>query len=110
METVRATVWWPPEIDVLHLYVEPPIDYWMADPVGKSGLVALYQEVDEHDEETGRVVGLEIIDFLEFSWWDDIPDLRFLWQLPDEEPMPLVDLLKRVQLRLREKYLSPTHG
>lgn len=109
METVSASLWWPPEIDVLHLYVEPMPELWMAEPVGETGLVAIYRELDEREEETGRVAGAEVVGFLDFDSWDDIPDLGLLWQLPGEEPLPLVDLLKRVQLQLREKYLSLTH-
>lgn len=60
METVRATIEWTPEIDRFVL--------WNDDLAGRAfvpepfGDVTdnLLLEVDEHDEETGRIVGVEL--------------------------------------------------
>ncbi len=62
----------------------------------------LLLELDEHEQETGRMVGVELA-ILEFDRWDDLPKLDLLWQLPGQEPLPLDELLKREQRRLRQE-------
>ncbi|MBI4499396.1 MAG: hypothetical protein HY689_16030 [Chloroflexi bacterium] len=93
-----------PTLDVLVLRVEdPPVGNWVADPVDGTGILAVLREVDEQDEETGRIAGVEIVDFLEFDRWEDLPDLGLFWQLPGQDPLPLDKLLKREQRRLRQQ-------
>jgi hypothetical protein len=38
-----------------------------------------------------------------FEDWDALPELDLLWQLPNQEPLPLEALLRREQCRLREQ-------
>lgn len=66
-------------------------------------LVQILWEVDEKEEETGRVAGLEVIDFSRFKDWGGLPKLDLLWQLPGWEPLPLDKLLKRFQKELRQR-------
>lgn len=102
METVRATIERTPEIERFVL--------WNDDLAGRAfvpepfGDVTdnLLLEVDEHDEETGRIVGVELA-ILEFDRWDALPQLDLLWQLPRQEPLPLDELLRRLQRELRQQ-------
>ena len=95
---------WPgAEIDVLTVFVEPTPDLWEADCVDNSFSVFVLLALDENEEETGEIAGIEIVGFLEFDHWDEIPDLPILWQLPGQEPLTLVQLLKRQQRQLRER-------
>ena len=98
-------------LDVLVLRVDdPPIGNWLADPVDGTGLLAVLREVDKQDEETGRIAGIEIVDFLDFNRWDELPKLDILWQLPDWEPLPLEELLKRLQRELRQRAPAAAKG
>jgi hypothetical protein len=95
--------WTRPETDVLGLWVDDrTLGDWLAFSTDDD-LVALLLEVDDNDERTGRVAGLEIVGFLEFDRWEMLPDLGMVWQVADWEPMPLVDLLKREQENLRRE-------
>lgn len=102
METIRASIEWTPELDRFVL--------WNDDLAGRAfvpepfGDVTdnLLLEVDEHDEETGRIVGVELA-ILEFQRWDALPKLDLLWQLPGQEPLPLDELLRRIQRELRQQ-------
>lgn len=99
---VRAYVTWPgPEHDVLRVVAEPTPDDWLPEAISSD--VTLFREPDEHDEPTGPVVGIEIIDFLRFDEWDMVPETHALWQLRGEKPLPLGELLKRKQQALRER-------
>jgi hypothetical protein len=40
---------------------------------------------------------VEIVAFLEFDRWSDLPRLDLLWQMPGWEPLPLDELLRRQQ-------------
>lgn len=100
MATVRASLIWDgPERDILRLFIEPTPDWGVT---YHDADVALLRELDEREEATGRIAGLEILDFLKFDRWDDLPGFDLLWQLPGQEPLPLGELLKREQRRLRE--------
>ena len=89
--------------DVLSLWVDDPyIPNWMAFSTDYD-LVALLLEVDEDENETGRIAGLEIVGFLEFEAWEKLPDLGLMWQVADGEPLSLVDLLQREQQALRQQ-------
>lgn len=107
METVKASFMWYENI--LTIFVEPTLD-WAVDPVDATdSLVFLYRAVDENDQETGKIAGLQIIGFLEFEDWEGLPKLPMLWQIPGWEPLPLVDVLKREQGLLREKVGKQSH-
>ncbi|GEM_PF-1038016 len=100
MAVMKASITWPGrDNDVLRLFVEPTPEDWIVDP-DETGLLAVFHEVDPDERETGRIAGVEIIDFLEFERWADLPDLDMLWQLPGQEPLPLETLLRRVQSQL----------
>jgi hypothetical protein len=100
VDTVSAsTTWTGPDGDVFALYRKSTPN-WGADPIDPE-LVVL-QEIDDNEEETGRVAGLEIVGFLDFDRWDEIPTFPMLWQLPGWEPLPVVELLRRKQRQLRE--------
>ncbi len=99
-----SVTWGGPESNVLTLYVEPTPDMWEADDVDPVDFqIFVYRALDENEQETEEIAGVEIIGFLEFDRWDDLPKLPMLWQLPGWEPLPLEDLLKREQKLLREK-------
>jgi hypothetical protein len=100
LETVKATVSWSPRTGVLSLYSEPPARQWVADPFEGTGLAALLWELDEQERETGRLAGVDIVGFLDFKDWDAVPRLPFLWQLPGRTPLPLHELLHRLQAEL----------
>ena len=63
----------------------------------------LYRALDRNEEPTGPVTGIEVIGFLEFDRWEDLPQLDLLWQLPGQEPLPLDELLRRLQRELRQQ-------
>jgi hypothetical protein len=100
MVTVKASMTWPgPQTDVLKLFVEPTPDDWGTEVY--DGDLVLFRALDRQGEPAGEVVGLEIVGFLDFDRWEDLPRLDLLWQLPGQEPLPLKDLLQREQRRLR---------
>jgi hypothetical protein len=104
METVKASIMWPgPDVDVLTLFVEPTPDLWEADPVDDDWEFMVLRALDENEQETGEIAGVEMIGFLDFDRWEDLPEIPLLWQLPGWEPLPLEELLKREQQLLREK-------
>lgn len=108
METVKASITWPgPDLDVLRLHVEPWLN-WDAEPVDDFGEIAILWEIDDDEERTGRLAGVEVVGFLTFERWHDLPELPVLWELPGEEAAPLVDVLRRVQARLRRRVLTST--
>jgi hypothetical protein len=104
METVRASFMWPgPDVDVFTLFREPTPDLWEADPIDDDWEFAVLLTLDEDERETGEVTGIEIVGFLTFDRWGDLPVFPILWQLPEQEPGPLVEVLKRQQELLRQK-------
>lgn len=110
MEAVEASVVWDgPRRDVLMLFVEPLTDLWQVDPACTPGEFNFLRELDENEEETGRIAGVEIVGFLTFRWWDDVPELPFLWHVPGYEPMPLRDVLQQLQIDLRARDLATTN-
>ncbi len=103
MEKVNALLLWPgPEIDVLTVFVEPSPKLWAADP-DADGTIVVLRALDEHEQETGSVAGVEIVGFLDFDRWTELPDLPVLWKLPDSEPLPLEALLRRAQAELCQR-------
>lgn len=101
MVAVRATlVWDGPEVDIIRVFVEPALP---SGAVVHDDDVILYRALDQNEEPTGPVTGVEIIGFLTFDRWDTLPKLDLLWQLPGQDPLPLDELLKREQRRLRQE-------
>lgn len=99
-----AMTWTGPELDVLLLRViEPFIDHWTTDPVDGWGDFAVLREVDDDDNLTGRIAGLEIADFLMFDRWAIVPEYPALWQVDNGELLPLTALLQRLQAELRQQ-------
>jgi hypothetical protein len=104
METVKVSATWSREADRYALWVEDQAGRaFVPDPLEDYPLAALLLELDETEQETGRIAGFEILGFLEFDRWDALPELDLLWQLPGQEPLPLDELLKREQRRLRQQ-------
>ncbi|MBI2321354.1 MAG: hypothetical protein HYU88_04495 [Chloroflexi bacterium] len=66
--------------------------------------------LDEHQEATGVVVGIEIEGFLDFDRWESLPKLDIRWRLPGHEPLPLEDLLRRLQRELRQQAPAVPQG
>jgi hypothetical protein len=65
--------------------------------------VAVYRVLDENEEATGEIVGIEIIDFLEFDRWKIIPELSVQWSIndgPSQSPKTALQALQR-ELRTR---------
>src|SRR6266496_399130 len=103
METVKATIMWPgPDIDVLTLFVEPTPVLWEADPFDDEWQIFILRALDEKEQETETIAGVQIVDFLSFDRWDALPQFLMLWQLPGRQPLPLDQLLLDQQRSLRE--------
>ncbi len=102
MDVVTASfMWGGPDHDVLCVFVEPTPEPWGTQIV--DGDVSVFRVLDEHEEATGPVAGVEVIDFLRFDDWNALPRLDLLWQIPGWEPLPLDALLRREQAILRER-------
>jgi hypothetical protein len=109
METVKATATWSPDADRYCVWNEAASGQpFVPEPLAGTALAAVLLELDETERETGRIVGVEILGFLSFDCWDDLPKLDLLWQLPGQQPLPLDELLKREQQRLRREALAAT--
>lgn len=111
-EVVRAWVWWPgPRINVLRVFRDEALSGEQDTEVLDEGArVAAFWELDEREERTGRLAGVEIVDFLTFNKWGQLPKSNSYWQLPGWDPLPLSKLLKRKQQELREESLAPADG
>lgn len=104
METVSASVMWGgSDSDVLTVFVEPTPELWEADPIDELSGFFVLRAVDESGRETGETAGIEIVGFLDFERWQDLPTLPVLWRLWGWEPLPLAEVLQRVQEKLRER-------
>ncbi|HEX9987933.1 MAG TPA: hypothetical protein VGE45_05570 [Chloroflexia bacterium] len=107
METVEASFTWDgPTRDILYLFVEPTPTPWGVDPDDEFQVLVL-RVLDENEQETDKIAGVEIIDFLDFDRWGDLPRLPLLWQIPGWEPLPLEEVLKREQQLLKEEAAKP---
>jgi hypothetical protein len=107
VEIVTASIMWGgPDRDVLTVFVEPTPDLWAAEPAGAYRGFFVLRELDQQEKETGRVAGVEIVDFLKFEHWHDLPKLPLLWRLPGREPQPLDRLLRAKQKELAERHGS----
>lgn len=111
METVAASYSWTgPESDVMQLLVEPSQWQWLAEPVDGNPLIAVFHEIDEDWQETGRIAGVEIVGFSTFNQWDLLPDLPLRWQLPGQEPLALRQVLEMIQSHVRKEATTPTRA
>jgi len=103
MDIVKATTdYWR---DVLRLWIEPHPGPFGADVQDFD--IVIWRLLDKDDEPTGDPVGVEIDGFLGFDAWDGLPELPLLWQLDGWEPLPLAELLKRLQQKLRAQAQAP---
>lgn len=111
MAVVKATYTWSgPHHDVLVLWVDDPsLGEWIATATDDER-VAVLREADERDRETGRIAGVEIVGFLDFDRWESLPKLGLRWHVPGDEPLPLEDLLRRLQGELRQQTLAASQG
>jgi len=102
MAVVKASSTWPgPDVDVLRVFVEPTPLPWGAE-VADEDLV-LFRLLDSREEASGQIVGLEILGFLSFDQWGDIPESVSHWRLAGMEPLALVDALKQLQREYRQQ-------
>jgi len=69
--------------------------------------IVLFRILDEKQEPTGDIVGIEIVGFLDFHRWEDLPRLPIEWRLPGCEALPLIEFLKREQTNLRRRASAP---
>ena len=107
MAVVQASLTWPGSmVDVLQLFVEPTPTLWGAEFV--TDAVTIFRELDQREDPTPRIAGLEIVGFLAFDDWSSLPKFPLLWQLAGREPLPLDDLLARVQQELRHTIPAKT--
>ncbi|MDA8187277.1 MAG: hypothetical protein M0T85_03945, partial [Dehalococcoidales bacterium] len=95
MGTIRARIVWDgPGADIMRVLPDSGQDIgaevWDED-------ITLFRPLDADESLVGEVVGVEIVGFLSFNRWADLPKLDILWQLPGWKPLPLDKLLKRVQ-------------
>lgn len=73
METAKASLLWTgPEKDVMMLFREPT-PLWEADLMDDDSQFFVLLTLDEDEQETGEISGIEILDFLKFDRWDAIP-------------------------------------
>lgn len=110
MGTVKASFTWDgAKRDILRVFVEPTPP-WTSDPIDER--LVVFVALDENDKETGDIAGIEILDFLKFDRWNDLPKLPLLWQFSSWEPLALEALLKRAQreLQARESMLAQHAG
>lgn len=102
METVTASLLWSDaEGDILTLFVEPLSASWEAR--SRDQEIYLLDALDENEKKTGRLAGIRIVGFLTFSRWEDLPKLPMRWYVAGYDPLPLAELLQRVQRSLLEK-------
>lgn len=109
METVTADLSWSgPEHDVLTLFVVPRPEEWT--PVSIDGESSLFVAGDLGADDSGisarEVAGLEIVGFLGFDGWADLPDLDLLWRVGEADPLPLEELLKTRQQELLRRWVQ----
>lgn len=103
METVEASIMWDgPERNILCVFREPT-PLWEADPSEQSDDVYILLALDDEEQETGEVAGIEILDFLSFADWDALPELPVLWKVGNTPALPLAELLRNVQAELRKQ-------
>lgn len=87
--------------DVVTLWADPPTsNEWEVEGLEDS-LATIFWEVDANGKRTGRIVGIEIVGFLEFDAWDSFPDLETLWRIKGKDPKPVHELLKEIQTEVR---------
>ena len=111
METRRVFVLWDgPEHDILSLLPEPWQENFGADPDEDDIRLVLYRRLDEHEEATGEVIGVEILDFLTFERWHALSGMPHQWQIQNDEPLPLPILLRRLQVELRKRANVAAHA
>jgi hypothetical protein len=98
----------------LTLLTTPLPPYYSADPSDADPGFVLYRRTESEDEdreeEFGEIIGLEILDFLEFDQWGLVPHLLHDWQLPGWPPLPLNKLLQRLQANLRAEARTPVRA
>lgn len=102
METVTASLLWSDaEGDILTLFVEPLSASWEARSHDQE--IYLLDTLDENEEKTGQLAGIRIVGFLTFNRWKDLPKLPMRWHVTGYDPLPLAELLRRVQRSLLQK-------
>ena len=88
---IRAEVSWTgPDHDILQVLDADDRWDWIVDPI--NGRLCLFV-----DEQTDRLIGIEILDFSAFDFWDEIPRPNRLWRWRDWEPMRLEELAQAVR-------------
>ncbi|MGI8552430.1 MAG: hypothetical protein ACR2PL_16820 [Dehalococcoidia bacterium] len=103
MKIVPARIVWEPGRDTFTLLADEHSRFgFIAEPTN-GRFASMLWEVDEQEQVTGAVAGVEILDFMGFSDWEDLPKLPLLWQVSGSEPLPLDELLKRAQGELRSQ-------
>ncbi len=103
-------MWGGLDLDILTLLLEPwPNDYG-ADPSDDDDRVVFYRRLDEHEEANGEIVGVEIDLFLSFDGWEALADVPHQWQIDGSDPLPLSDLLRRLQVTLLERTKVAAHA
>lgn len=108
METL-PTATWSPDADRYCLLGDASAGRsFTAEPFGDGdGLAVVLVELDDDERDTGRVAGVEIIGFLAFNRWQDVPSIPNLWKLPEEMPLSLEELLRLEQARVRGRTAAP---
>lgn len=102
METVTASLLWSDaEGDILTLFVEPLSASWEARSLDQE--IYLLDTLDENEEKTGQLAGIRIVGFLTFNRWQDLPKFPMRWHVAGYDPLPLAELLPRVQQSLLQK-------
>lgn len=110
MATRRVIAGWGgPGKDILTLIINAPLPPYGAS-ITDDDRVVLYRLLDDREEATGPIVGIEIDDFLGidiaaagFDGWDSLPALPERWQQDGREPLLLTDLLKLLQAELQAR-------
>ncbi len=111
MSVRRASLLWDgPAEDVVWLLADPPPDFWLIERIADAAGVSLLRALDEQEAPTDEIAGVEVIDFLAFDAWEALPDLPVRWEVGDDEPRPLADVLRAAQARLRAQQRPGADG
>ena len=109
METKNLmAAWGGPDRDVLAVLPDWTDEFSVAllDDHDDVDIVA-YRALDEDEEPTGDIVGFEILDFLDFSDWNLVPELPVKWSInngPAGTPRAALQALQQ-QLRARTQLI-----
>lgn len=103
METIRMSYsWGGPTRDVLAVIdvTAPEFSAALLDDYDDPEVV-VYRVLDHDEEPNGDIVGIEIVGFLDFDRWEEIPVLPMRWSIGDGPARSPREALHDLQERFR---------